>query len=209
MSSLTVWGQEKLYDTENYRTRMAEFARSPLTKGQIVFLGNSITQGGEWNEYFPDKNTANRGIAGDNADGMLNRIAEIAESKPKVLFIMAGINDISQKTSNKIIISRIRNIVYQIKYNSPNTVIYIQSVLPINNDFGRYKRLRKKEKQIEKLNKDLEKYCKQRGDITFINVYPSFLSQKRKMNFLYTTDGLHLNDDGYAVWVEQIRQYVE
>lgn len=209
--SFTAMGQEerKEYDTETYRSRMAEFKNKPLKKGQVVFLGNSITQAGKWDEYFPASNVANRGISGDNTEGMLNRIEEIAESKPSKLFITAGINDISQNAKNKQIISRIRNIVYQVKVKSPNTVIYIGSVLPINNDFDRYKRLHKKEKQIEKLNKDLEKFCKSRGDVTFINVYTSFLIKKRKMDPKYTTDGLHLNEDGYTRWVVQLRTFVE
>lgn len=209
--SLSVMGQEvrKEYDTENYWTRLSDFAKHPLRKGQIVFLGNSLTQHGKWESYFNNKDVANRGIAGDNTEGMLARVAEIAESKPRVLFIMAGINDISQNVSNDIIIARIRSIIRQIDIKSPETKIYLQSVLPFNNDFGRYKRLVNKERQAVELNKELAQYCKLRGDITFINIYPHLLDKKDKLNAKYTNDGLHLNADGYAIWVEQIRQYVE
>ena len=209
--SLSIMGQDinTEYNTEHYRNRLTEFEAKPLTRGQIVFLGNSLTEAGKWSQYFPKSDVANRGISGDNTEGMLNRIAEIAESKPSKLFITAGINDISQNAGNEQIISRIRNLVYQVKIKSPNTRIYIGSVLPINNNFDRYKRLAKKEKQIEKLNKDLQKFCKSRGDIVFINVYPDFLIKKRLMNPQYTTDGLHLTPEGYSIWVNKLREYVE
>ena len=211
ITSLALYAQEerKEYDTELYRTRMIEFQMNPLEKGQIVFLGNSITQGGKWKEYFPNLNVANRGIIGDNTEGMLNRLDEIAASRPKKLFIMAGINDISQNATNRQIVFNIYQMVERIRYKSPDTKIYIQSVMPINNDFGRYKRLTDKEEQIEELNKELERFCKSRGDLTFIYTYPSFLIKKRQLDAKYTNDGLHLNDEGYAIWVSQLRKYVE
>ena len=34
------------FRTETYKNRMADFSRNPLSIGQIVFFGNSITQAG-------------------------------------------------------------------------------------------------------------------------------------------------------------------
>lgn len=200
--------RENILDNQTYKERMAYFEANPLKKGQIVFLGNSLTQGRKWNEYFPAQQPANRGIAGDNTLGMLNRLTEILEAKPKKLFLLAGINDISLSRSNDKIMTGLKAIIYQVKAASPDTEILVQSLLPINNDNNRYKRMLDKEKQIEKLNKEIQKFCKSEG-ITFINLYPAFLSGKRKMDAKYTTDGLHLNDAGYAVWVSQIRSYIE
>ena len=199
---------KKLYETEFYRNRMAQFASEPLEKHQIVFLGNSLTQGGKWNEYFPEKNTANRGIIGDNTDGISARLDEVIESRPKKLFILTGVNDVSQNYNNDYICNNLMLIIRRVKTESPATVIYMQSLLPINNSFGRYKKLIKKEKQIEKLNKQIAKLCKTEN-ILFINLYPSFLIEKRLLDPKYTTDGLHLNEEGYKIWVDEIRKFVE
>ncbi len=200
-------GQE-IQENKTYIDRMTYFKQHPLTEGQIIFLGNSLTQAGKWNEYFPSQQPANRGIAGDNTEGMLARIDEIIAAKPKKLFIMAGINDISLSRSNKKIVSNISTMIVMIKEGSPDTQIYLQSVLPINNEIGIYSRLKKKEKTIEKLNKELHKLSK-KENLIFINIYPSFLIKKRQLNARYTTDGLHLNEEGYTVWVNQIRNFVE
>lgn len=200
--------EENILENPTYQSRMIYFKTHPLMRKQIVFLGNSLTQGGKWNEYFPIQNPANRGIAGDNTLGMLGRLHEIIEARPSKLFIMAGINDISLGRSNEKIITCIKSIIYQVKTGSPDTQIYVQSVLPINNDIAPYTRLKGKEKQIERLNKDLERFSAQMGAF-FVNLYPSFLSSKSKLDVKYTTDGLHLNDAGYALWSEKIRTIIE
>lgn len=199
---------ENILENQTYVERSAYFKQNPLKEGQIVFLGNSLTQGGNWSEYFPQQNPVNRGISGDNTLGMLGRLHEIIKAKPSKLFILAGVNDISLGRSNDKILNGIKSIIYQVKEGSPNTTIYVQSLLPINKDVCQYKRMMNKEKQIEKLNKEIIKFCKSEN-ITFINLYPHFLSEKRKLDAKYTSDGLHLNEDGYAVWTNQIRKYVE
>lgn len=199
---------ENILENQTYIDRIAHFKANPLKKGQIVFFGNSLTQGGKWKEYFPAQDPANRGIAGDNTLGMLNRLHEIIEARPKKLFILAGTNDISMGRDNEKILTGIKSIIYQVKAGSPDTRIYIQSLLPINNDDNKYKRMLGKEKQIEKLNKEIQKFCK-KENITFINLYPAFLSGKRKMDNRFHTDGLHLNEDGYKIWIEQIKSYIE
>lgn len=199
---------ENILENKTYIERMAYFRNNPLKEGQIVFLGNSLTQGGKWEEYFPVQKPANRGIAGDNTLGMLYRLPEIIAAHPHKLFLLAGINDISLNRSNEKIMTGIRSIVYQIRAGSPSTKIYVQSLFPINNKPNRYKRMMNKEGQIEDLNKQLQKFCAQEG-ITFINIYPELLGENLKMDAKYTTDGLHLNDNGYRIWVDQIRKYVE
>ena len=197
------------FNSERYRNRIADFTVNPLQNGQVVFLGDSLTEGGQWDKYFPNSNTANRGISGDNTEGMFKRIGEIAESKPSKLFILAGINDIAQGAEDSHIIARMRNLIYQVKIKSPNTQIFVCSVLPINGDFEIYGTLKKKEKQIEQLNKNSEKLCKSRGDIVFINAYPDFLIKKRKLDPKYTTDGLHLTPEGYDLLASILKKYVE
>ncbi len=199
---------ENILENQTYAERFAYFNQHPLKQGQIVFLGNSLTQAGKWEEYFPKQNPANRGISGDNTLGMLGRLHEIIKAKPAKLFILAGINDISLGRSNDKILNNIRSIIYQVKEGSPRTTIYVQSLLPINKDVCKYKRMMGKEKQIEKLNKEILKFCKFEN-ITFIDLYPHFLSGKRKMDAKYTSDGLHLNEAGYALWSDLIRKYVE
>lgn len=202
--------QRKAYITENenYLKRMAQFQHNPIEKNKIVFLGNSLTQNGKWDEYFPIQKPVNRGIAGDNTDGMLARIDEIIDSRPTKLFIMGGINDISQDKVLDSIICNLETILKEVLIKSPKTKVYIQSVLPINNDYKRYMRLSGKEGKVPELNSKILAMSK-KYKVTFINLYPLFLNTKKQLDVKYTNDGLHLNSDGYAVWCKEIRKYIE
>ncbi len=208
MIALYTQAQErKEYDTDHYRERIAYFEQNPIGKNKIVFLGNSLTEGGQWNKYFPEAAPVNRGISGDNTEGMLNRIDEIAISHPAQLFILAGINDISQNVPNKQIIKHYRYIIQRVKEQSPETAIYIQSLLPINNDFGRYKRLIGKEKQIIKLNKELKKLAS-KEKIIFVNINPLYMGKQGKLDAQYTNDGLHLTETAYSLWISELQKYI-
>ncbi|MEA4936589.1 MAG: GDSL-type esterase/lipase family protein [Paludibacter sp.] len=199
---------QKIYETENYKSRTAQFRKEGLDRNQIVFLGNSLTQGGKWSVWFPELHPVNRGISGDNTEGVLARLDEVTNACPSKIFIMIGINDISQNYNTDYLCKNFKKIVQRIKKESPGTTIYIQSLLPVNNSFGRYKKLINKEKQIETLNKQLKNLCK-REKIQYVDLYPLFLQKRRTLNSIYTTDGLHLNDAGYQVWTDAIRSLVE
>ena len=78
-----------------YPKRIQEFKKESLEFGEIVFIGNSITEGGkDWSAKFGINHIRNRGIAGDLTDGVLQRLDEIIYFKPKAVFILIGINDL-------------------------------------------------------------------------------------------------------------------
>jgi len=209
LCSLSIVAQriEEDFHTKSYISRMDYFSKHPLTTGQIVFLGNSITEAGQWDKYFPEQQPANRGINGDNTQGMLARISEITDAKPSKIFIMVGINDISLGRQNKEILRNYRKIIRSIKKQSPQTQIYIQSALPINNDFNVYARLKGKESRIVSLNSKLKKFADSQK-ITFINLFPLYEDNDGKLQKEITADGLHLLPEAYGKWVEKIRTIV-
>ena len=93
-----------------YHQRVSHFKTLPKTTNDIVFVGNSISDGGEWSELFADIRIKNRGISGDISAGVLNRIDEIADRKPKKVFVMIGTNDLSRNTSTDSIFKNITKI---------------------------------------------------------------------------------------------------
>jgi len=56
-----------------------------LFNGKETFLcvGNSLVENGKWNEYFPNQKIINRGIGGDEALGIYDRLYQILPGKPK------------------------------------------------------------------------------------------------------------------------------
>ena len=115
--------------SEHYYKRKAIFENSADTKNEVIFLGNSITEGGDWKTLFPDINVINRGISGDVTDGILFRLNEVTASQPKRIFLMIGTNDLARGRSIDYVIKGTEQIIDQIKKETPNTLIYLHDYL--------------------------------------------------------------------------------
>ena len=68
---------------ESRRVAQFEFVS---TAADIVFIGDSITEGGIWNEFLPQYNVVNRGVGGDKASDILQRLDSFISVKPKIGF---------------------------------------------------------------------------------------------------------------------------
>lgn len=193
------------YDTSFYTSyygqKLTLFKLSPQTKNAIIFLGDSITDIGEWSEIFKNIHVKNRGVSSDNTFGVLARLDEIVSIKPAKVFIMIGINDISKSTPDSVIISNYKKIITTIKTLSPKTKIIVQSILPTSNNFSEFIRHQNKMEHILFINKTLQSYCA-KHHIVYVDLYGSFLDDEKKLNKKYTNDGLHINGYGYMKWKE-------
>ena len=74
------------------QARKAMFEQAQ-THADIVFVGDSITQAGEWAEFFPDLRVLNRGLNGDETADVLARIDDVIATNPHHAFISLGLND--------------------------------------------------------------------------------------------------------------------
>lgn len=198
---------EGKYDAYYYR-RATLFAQLPITKSDIVFLGNSLTDGAEWNELLGNPHIKNRGIVGDIVQGYIDRLYPILKGQPKKIFIMGGVNDISHGVSGDSIARATERLITLIKTLSPRTRIYLQSLLPINNDFGRYKLLAGREHVVVEANAALERVAKRQG-VTWINLFPLMADSEGKLRREFTNDGLHLMGPAYLVWRDAVKPYVK
>lgn len=180
----------------------------PTTSDDVVFVGNSIINQCAWNELFQNNTAKNRGITGDNIKGVASRIGNITSGQPAKIFLEVGINDIANGLSADDIASQYQSLVASIKSATPNTQLYLFSLLPVNNDFGRYKTLIGKESLIKTVNESYKSIA-QSNNATFIDLYSVFSDGTDKLNATYTTDGLHLNDEGYRVLRNAISAQVE
>ncbi len=205
--SLISVGQDNKFGTY-YNQRLALFEKLPDTKGEIIFLGNSITDGCEWSELLGNANVKNRGISGDTTEGVLFRLNEVTRSKPAQIFLLIGINDLSRGVSKDTVYSNIRKIADRIRKDSPKTKVYVQSILPVNDSFGLFKGHTNKTEEVLWVNKQLKEWCANEK-VGFIDLYSRFKQpDSEKMNPKYTNDGLHLLGDGYLLWAEIIKPYL-
>ncbi|MFM7672468.1 MAG: GDSL-type esterase/lipase family protein [Bacteroidota bacterium] len=200
---LSSWAQAQKWDSSfqstYYDQKLTLFRLLPDTKGEIVFLGNSITDIGEWAEIWQNSRVKNRGISGDITFGVLARMDEVISAKPKKIFVMIGVNDIARNIPDSVILNNYRRLMDRVRAESPRTQLIMQSVLPTNNQFKPFKNHYGKDDHIRAVNAGLRQLCTERG-IDFVDLYVRFLDESGRLDSKYTNDGLHLNGSGYMLW---------
>ncbi|GIM49965.1 GDSL-type esterase/lipase family protein [Capnocytophaga stomatis] len=205
MLSFSGFSQE-IKHSHFYYQRADFFDKFPVTSKDIVFLGNSITNGCEWAELFGKKNIKNRGISGDISQGVYERLDNIVNGKPKKIFLLIGVNDIARKIPVETTSQNIEKIVMKIQQVSPKTKIYLQSVLPVNSDFKMFEAHQQPEK-INELNAEIRQIC-QKYKVTYVDLYSHFIVPNTdKLKPELTNDGLHLMVEGYILWKKIVLPY--
>lgn len=178
-----------------YKNMTAMFALSKMTKADVVFLGNSITAGGNWGELLGRERIANRGISGDNTLGTLHRMQFVTSLRPKLCFIMTGINDLYADASVELIFKNYCAIIDTLR--SQRIIPVIQSTLHVN---PKWKRTEEKNPLVAQLNALLKEYAAKHS-IIYIDVN-AVLSSNGVLRDEFTTDGVHLTPEAYGVWRE-------
>ena len=182
-----------------YHVQVEQHKAYPTTRKDIVFLGNSLTAHPNWNELLQNKLVKNRGISGDITYGVLERLDDVIAGKPAKLFILIGINDISRNIPDSLILQNYKKIVTRVKAGSPATKIYLQTMLPTNNNFDKFKKHYNKEENVSYLNNAI-KELGVKEKVIVIDLHPAFSDGEGRLKQEYTHDGLHLTAEGYKVW---------
>jgi lysophospholipase L1-like esterase len=171
----------------------------------ILFLGNSITERGEWHELLPGKKVANRGIGGDNTFGVLARLDGVVQQKPKKLFLLIGINDIGRGLPVEVILHNYRRILTRLTQDLPETKIIVQSVLPMNEGKLPYAYLKNKADKIKAVNEGIVPLATE-FNLTYLNLHELFADEKGELKAAYTKDGIHLEPAAYVDWVKWLKK---
>lgn len=179
--------------------RYDTFKVLPVNSEQIVFIGNSITNMHEWWEAFDNHNVVNRGVSGAITDEALDNIEAIAAGKPKKVFLLLGTNDLGTAGINTTehVLNNMTRIVERFKSTSPNTKIYVQSILPSTSGLRTLAAL-------QDANSALQTMCTQLG-ATYIDLWNDMMGIT---NNTLSYDYLHLTSAGYKIWCDKIAPMV-
>ena len=189
--------------TEHWHERNVLFDQETANTQRVenVFLGNSITEGFDLDKFFPDLEVANRGISGDHLDGLLERLDNsVFKLNPRRLFILIGINDIGRGDTEELILSRYITLLDTVSTISDSTEIYLISILPTTNRWANCP-----PDKIIRLNNQIENLAGKFG-INWLDLYALYVTDDRQLRTDLTSDGLHLNQDGYTIWANYFKR---
>jgi len=182
----------------HFKKRVREIAQQRPLDGGVLFVGDSITEGGDWAGLFPSVPTANHGVGWDTIDGVKARLPQIILNNPDKIFIMIGTNDIGYNSEAADMAAKLEGVIQGLRSSRPEAELFLQSVLP---------REESKIGIVAPINMEFAKLATDKN-ITFINLTSNFSDPKGRLRAELTNDGLHLNSAGYAVWAEAIRSSV-
>lgn len=193
--------------SEYYYQRVSFFKTMPRQQGEVIFLGNSITDGAEWAQLFADLRMVNHGISGDITAGVIQRLPVVAERRPQKVFLLVGTNDLARGIAPDSVLTNIRHIAAYMRHSSPDTKLYVQSILPVNESFGKFSNHTKNASTIQQLNVRIKEAAQHYG-YTFIDIASALADENGKLKKEYTNDGLHLTGPAYHVWKHAIYAYL-
>lgn len=179
----------------------------------IVFFGDSITEGYNVKEFFDDYRVVNSGISGHTTENLIARIdSDLYDYNPSMVILQIGTNDIRAEIKDEEIIKNIKMIIKGIRKNRKNASILIESIYPINREMDTeyWKDVNPNytNKHIIKLNNMIKKMCK-KEHIKYIDVYSHLLDDNDNLKEIYSKEGLHLTDLGYYKVTKVIKEYLK
>jgi lysophospholipase L1-like esterase len=195
-------GQPPAHDS--YWYERTSFFDTFRTTAPIVMVGDSLTDGAEWREMFPQVSIANRGIDGDTAGGVLERMGGIVAVRAEKAFIMIGINDLAEPDkSADAVFDDYRKIIATLRDNG--SAVFVVSTLMCNEIKAAWKSCSAANPKIKQLNRKLAALAPR--EITFIDINAKMTDASGLKDEL-TTDGVHLNGNGYLLWRDAISPFV-
>ena len=178
--------------------RASQFAAVESRPRHVVMFGDSITEFGLWQEWFPGLPVLNRGISGERSADLLRRV-DTAIDRPAAVFLLIGTNDMTLGAPLAEIVSNVAALLDRIEERAPGTPVTVQSVMPRTAGFR---------DDIRKLNAAYQRLAQSRGQ-TYLDLWPALADGRGALRPEFTIDRLHLSGPGYAAWVEVLRPHVE
>lgn len=163
-----------------------------------VVVGDSLSL---WmpTEFMPSHRFwLNQAISGETAAAMTKRLHLFKETNPDVIHVMAGINDLKNGASDRDILLSLQTLMRQLRQQHPNAKVVIHSILPTRLSHLPSDRIRTLNSYIA--------YVANREGTQFLDLQPYFTDEQGQLRQELTTDGLHLNYQGYALWQSIMHQ---
>lgn len=179
----------------------------------IVFLGDSLTEIYNLDHFYgKNANVVNSGVSGHTTADILDNMKErVYRYNPSKVILLIGTNDIETGKSDKEILKNIKKIVYLINKKRPLSDIYIESLYPVNNTENEVINHTmvgsRTNNRIIELNKKIKCFCNN-SNLVYINMYDELLDDDGNLKMDYTKDGLHLNEKGFEIVTEKIKNYI-
>jgi lysophospholipase L1-like esterase len=167
----------------------------------LVFIGDSLTEWGDWEQRFPGYQVTNLGISGETVEGLLARRERIRTKieNPDFIFLMTGINNIA--TGHYDIIHPYREIVRNLTTWYKQSKVVVQSLLPVDGKWVSATVIQDVNRQLREISCEF--------NTEYLDVHRLFVDAQGVPTKGYLSDdGVHLAEKGYDVWAQEVVRFL-
>lgn len=170
-----------------------------MTQGEkLLFLGDSLTEAGDWQSWFSDEEVVNLGIGGDTTADVQARLDQVVEAAPDSIVLLIGTNDFTSRRSVEQVVRAIETILVDLRKRLPGVRLLLQSITPRTPEFS---------DRIQDANRHLRQFAAT-VRAQYLDLWPVLADGDRLAESL-SDDGLHLNAAGYEAWLSELRPGLE
>ena len=175
-------------------------------KAEVIFIGDSITQGWEgegkeaWAKYYAHRHAVNLGIGGDRTQHVLWRLdhGNLDGLKPKAVVLMIGTNNSNGEDNTPAQIAEgVTAIVKRLREKLPDTKILLLAIFPRSENFSAQRG------KLAMINQVIRKLADDKN-VFWVDFGHRFLSDDGTLPRELMPDYLHLSKRGYEIWAEAI-----
>jgi len=209
MTVAAVTGVTVAQETENrwepnIKAFEAKDAEAMPPEAATLFVGSSSIVGWDLSKHLPEFETINRGFGGSQiADSTHFADRIIIPYKPRTVVLYAGDNDIAGGNSPERVAADYLLFVEKVRAGLPDARIIFVAIKP---SIARWEMV----EAMRRANKLVRAIIKAHDNMTYVDIDAPMIGEDGEPRAeLFKDDGLHLNEDGYALWTSIIRPYLE
>jgi lysophospholipase L1-like esterase len=165
----------------------------------LLFLGDSITQSGDWGTWFPDYRTVNHGVGGDKTGDVIARLDKVVAEQPDEIALLIGTNDFGNRATAEQVVRNIETILVELRRDLPGARLLLQSIPPRGREYA--DRIRDANRHLRQFSATVK--------AQFLDLWPALALEDGELNPAFTDDRLHLNAAGYEAWLGELRPALE
>ncbi|KGJ79772.1 hypothetical protein GY21_03705 [Cryobacterium roopkundense] len=165
----------------------------------VVFLGDGLIAGGQWTEWIPEYEVTNLGVSGNTTDEVITALESVVGLAPDAIVIHVGTNDLGWRKSDEYVVRNLETILYRLRKALPGTRLLVQSVFPRDREFA---------ETIRSINRHIRQYAPTQH-AQYLDLWPALAQPDGEINSNLSEDHLHLTNEGYQIWLGELRAGLE
>ena len=169
------------------------------SRSSIAFVGDSITNHGDWGAWFPDREVHNLGVSGDITDDLVGIIDDVIDVRPDAVALLIGTNDLGQRKSVEHLVRNIEYLLVTLRKALPGTRMLVQSIMPRGAEFS---------ERVQDANRHLRQFAPS-VNAQYLDLWPALAGPDGEIDARFSDDRLHLTAEGYEAWLAELRPALE